>query len=667
MLSPQTILNDRYRIERMLGQGGMGAVYLAIDQKFGSTVALKETLMSGDVLERAFEREARLLNKMRHAALPVVMDYFAEGDGHFLVMQFIPGEDLAALLSERGGPFPVAEVLGWADALLDALDYLHSQDPPVVHRDIKPQNMKLTPRGEIILLDFGLAKGASADPSQTTGTGSVMAYTAHYAPFEQIRGAGTDARSDLYSLGATLYTLVTGKIPADALTRAEASMSRQPDPLVRADVANPFVPAPVANVLERAMAMDRNERFPRATDMRAALRSAARGVGVEPGSASTLVASSQAPSTSETPAGAETVAAGVAPRPGTEAAPGGATTQPVTNARAHSPLLWPTIALVAVIAIAAAALLPPYLRPADAPPPAAEPPPGDVAMITTAPGMSTFTFETASLTPAGVVTGRKQEFGQAFQADVADGVAIDLVRIPAGSFQMGSPETEANRFGDEGPAYTVTVPEFYLGRYEVTQAQWRAVAALPKVKFDLPADPSAFKGDTLPVENVTWDEAVEFCDRLRMKLRRNFRLPSEQEWEYACRAGTTTPFAFGATLSPEVANYNAATPYGSGPKGASATATIPVGSLKLANAFGLLDMHGNVWEWCFGIYHESYVGAPTDGSAWTTDGDPRSRNCRGGAWNTLAPDCRSANRYGRDMYETPRGVGFRVAMRVEKD
>jgi formylglycine-generating enzyme required for sulfatase activity len=322
------------------------------------------------------------------------------------------------------------------------------------------------------------------------------------------------------------------------------------------------------------------------------------------------------------------------------------------------------IALVAAIAIAAAALLPSYLRPADAPP--AETPQTAVELITTAPGMTTFTFETASLTPAGVVTGRRQAFGQAFHADVADGVTIELVRIPAGTYQMGSPETEENRFADEGPAYTVTVPEFYIGRYEITQAQWRAVAALPKVKVDLPADPSEFKGDMLPVENVTWSESVEFCDRLTAMLRRRFRLPSEQEWEYACRAGTTTPFSFGATLSPQVANYNASSPYGAGPKGASATTTIPVGSLKVANAFGLSDMHGNVWEWCFGIYQDSYVGAPADGTARMTGGDPRSRNCRGGAWDTLAPDCRSANRYGLDSYEKPHRIGLRVSMRVEK-
>src|SRR5262245_7473645 len=199
MLDRDAVLQGRYRVDRMLGQGGMGAVYLATDERFGTTVALKQTLVTGDSLAKAFEREARLLNKLRHAALPVVIDYFAEQDGQFLVMQYIPGDDLGALLALRGGgAFPVAEVLAWLDHLLNALEYLHGQDPPVIHRDIKPQNLKLTPRGEIVLLDFGLAKGAAFDLAQagTTGT-SVFGYTPHYAPFEQVRGAGTDPRSDL--------------------------------------------------------------------------------------------------------------------------------------------------------------------------------------------------------------------------------------------------------------------------------------------------------------------------------------------------------------------------------------------------------------------------------------------------------------------------------------
>src|SRR5712671_2234572 len=168
MLAADTVLQERYRIIRQLGQGGMGAVYEAVDERLDTTVALKETLFTDERLRKQFEREARLLARMHHPALPRVSDHFNEADGQFLVMQYISGEDLAAMLAEKNGPFPQADVLRWADQLCDALDYLHTQDPQIIHRDIKPQNLKLTARGQIVLLDFGLAKGSPGQMSVVT-------------------------------------------------------------------------------------------------------------------------------------------------------------------------------------------------------------------------------------------------------------------------------------------------------------------------------------------------------------------------------------------------------------------------------------------------------------------------------------------------------------------
>jgi len=273
MLAPNTLLQNRYLIIRRLGKGGMGAVYLAKDQRFGSTVALKQTLLTTEPHRKAFEREARLLNKLRHAALPVVMDYFSEGEGQFLVMQFIPGQDLGELLEiNHDAPFAPEQVLQWANELLDALDYLHAHQPPIVHRDIKPQNLKLTPRGEVILLDFGLAKGAAPEMSQASR--SVRGYTPSYAPLEQIHGTGTDPRSDLYALAATLYHLLTGRIPPPAPARAAATLSGRPDPLRPAHELNPRVPAGVAAVLYRAMAQNPDERPATAMTMKRMLHAA---------------------------------------------------------------------------------------------------------------------------------------------------------------------------------------------------------------------------------------------------------------------------------------------------------------------------------------------------------------------------------------------------------
>src|SRR5215475_1645739 len=277
MLAPNTLLQGRYLVMRLLGQGGMGAVYQATDRKFGNAVALKETFYNDLQLRKAFSHEARLLNRLRHAALPVVTDYFAIGERQFLVMQYIPGKDLEQLLADRKsqgqGVFVSSQVLRWADQLLDALEYLHSQKPPIIHRDIKPQNLKLTPRGEVILLDFGLAKGIVTHQSQSSQ--SIRGYTPNYASLEQIRGTGTDARSDIYSIGATIYHLLTGEMPQDALTRIAAILMGQPDPMKPIASMNPTVPASVTQVIEKAMSPHPDQRYSSAAAMRQALRSAA--------------------------------------------------------------------------------------------------------------------------------------------------------------------------------------------------------------------------------------------------------------------------------------------------------------------------------------------------------------------------------------------------------
>lgn len=276
MLSPNTILQKRYLVVRKLGEGGMGAVYEAIDQRVSCVVALKETLTTRDGEARnAFEREAALLANLRHQALPKVMDYFSENEGDFLVMEFIPGYDLAEMLDLRGGPFPQSQVLRWAHDLLRVLEYLHGKEPPILHRDIKPSNLKLTKQGEIFLLDFGLAKGSLGQMPTLATSRSVRGYTPVYASLEQIHGHGTDARSDIYSLAATLYHLLTGVAPIDAPTRFHAVEDDQADPLQPIDKLNPLASANVAEVVHQAMAVSRKQRPGSAAEMRKALRNAA--------------------------------------------------------------------------------------------------------------------------------------------------------------------------------------------------------------------------------------------------------------------------------------------------------------------------------------------------------------------------------------------------------
>lgn len=272
MIEAGKLLQQRYRIDKQIGQGGMGAVYVATDERFGSTVAIKETLFMDDNYRRAIEREARLLNSLKHVALPRVTDHFLEENVQFLVMEFIAGEDLAHHLETTNKPFAVDTVLTWADQLLDALDFLHNQVNPVIHRDIKPQNLKVTPNGQIILLDFGLAKGNPTDAGHQTAAKSIFGYSRNYASLEQIQGTGTDPRSDLYSLAATLYHLLTNHPPEDALTRAMAVLSHHPDPLVPANKIAPEIPAGVAGVLQKALALNAAQRPSTAAEMRAMLK-----------------------------------------------------------------------------------------------------------------------------------------------------------------------------------------------------------------------------------------------------------------------------------------------------------------------------------------------------------------------------------------------------------
>ena len=284
-----------------------------------------------------------------------------------------------------------------------------------------------------------------------------------------------------------------------------------------------------------------------------------------------------------------------------------------------------------------------------------------------------FEFDVVTIDSSGSETSHSKGKAQSRTEDTA-GIALELVLIPGGTFLMGSSkssESEAitagayneNDYYTEKPPHQVTVESFYIGKYEVTQAQWRIVAGLPKVARDLNRDPSRFIDDKFPVERVSWDDAMEFCARLSHATRRSYRMPTEAEWEYACRGGTTTPFAFGQTITPQLVNYDGNHPlYKQAEKGKYLRRTMEVGSMGVANGFGLFDMHGNVSEWCLDYWHKNYDGATTDGSSWETAGDSRNRVRRGGAWPFHAETCRSARRAEDPPNFSADYIGFRVAI-----
>ncbi|MDE5070301.1 MAG: bifunctional serine/threonine-protein kinase/formylglycine-generating enzyme family protein [Trichodesmium sp. St16_bin4-tuft] len=267
-----------------------------------------------------------------------------------------------------------------------------------------------------------------------------------------------------------------------------------------------------------------------------------------------------------------------------------------------------------------------------------------------------FTFEVVTIKKSkswrGFSFTTERTRGSAKQTiqDLGRGIKLEMVYIPGGSFLMGSPENEADRRNSEGPQHQVTLPPFYMSKYPITQNQYQAIMG---------KNPSKFKGANRPVEKVNWYHATEFCQKLYEKTGKNYRLPSESQWEYACRAGTTTPFYFGETITSELVNYNSNYSYGNGPKRKYREQTTDVGSFP-PNAFGLYDMHGNVWEWCADEWHDNYDGAPTDASVWL-DGNKNFSPLRGGSWVNNPNICRSAVRYDSDRRDDHYiNTGFRL-------
>jgi formylglycine-generating enzyme required for sulfatase activity len=259
---------------------------------------------------------------------------------------------------------------------------------------------------------------------------------------------------------------------------------------------------------------------------------------------------------------------------------------------------------------------------------------------------------------------RKNHTARYFREKLSDDVHLDMMLIPGGMFSMGSPETEKDRSPFESPQHRVTVQAFCMGKYPITQAQWQAVADQNSV---LKPNPSEFTGDDLPVENISWNDATEFCAALSELTGREYRLPTEAEWEYACRAKTTTPFHFGETITTDLANYNGMDyedskwpgSYGDGPKGTHRRETT-IASAFPPNVFGLHDMHGNVWEWCQDNWHSDYIGAPIDGSSWANKSNNDSHLLRSGSWTNDPQFCRSAFRGYRNSEARDKDVGVRV-------
>jgi formylglycine-generating enzyme required for sulfatase activity/aminoglycoside phosphotransferase (APT) family kinase protein len=685
MLAPNSILQNRYRVVRLLSEGGMGSVYEAIDQRVSCVVALKRTTIENKESLRAFEREAALLANLRHPSLPKVMDYFCEDGGEFLVMEFIPGNDLAELLQLRGGPFSQDQVLRWADDLLQLLEHLHGLEPPILHRDIKPANLKLTKQGEIFLLDFGLAKGAAGQMRTLQTSKSVRGYTPVYSPLEQIHGEGTDARSDVYALGATLYHLLGGRAPIDAPKRFIAVDDNMPDPLRPVNRVNPNVSDAVSHVIRQAMAIRRRDRFDTATAMRAALRrareidqevetttrdseraqpvishdpeartglnkeefSTAETIKADGVSEPVVVQWSPPPATPQKSAEPiKTIHAvfadikAVPPRPREESASNEATRQfdsfaaqvdsepndivePVPNeSRAYAPR--PNYLLRSVVLSVVALVLVGF----------------GIGLILLWKGKTNNEPTTGSVSQQPVAPSTNTSVTTAPPKQIV--APVGMIYIPGGQFTMG------RNNGDEyeRPAHHVTVKPFFIDIDEVTNQQYQEF--VDKTGHSAPTNWNNKhfpNGEAqYPVTDVNWDDATAYSKWAHK------RLPSEEEWEFAARGTDGRLYPWGNDWQSGLSNV------GTGNHGVA-----NVGSYKGASPFGVLDLIGNAWEWT-----SSKLAPYPDGKiAGVPAGDMRV--IRGGSFESDQNSATTTFRRGypaRGQYEYKK-TGFRCAKDTE--
>jgi len=626
-IHPGRILAQRYQITQRVGCGGMGEVWKAMDQELKLDVAIKvlpPVLSRNTRCIEALRREAAIALRLTYPNICRLHNFDADGDVRFLVMEYVTGQTLDEVVEAKADRrLTLAELLPIAEGIAAALDHAHSityidtfgrQVKGVLHRDIKPQNIMVSLEGQAKLMDFGIAQEIHTTMTALTGrTGQ----TPLYASPEQFRGEKMTAASDIYSFAAVVFECLTGR----RLVSPHGDVAWQV--LHKPFEGSTFLPGPVNSALSVGLAKDPGTRPACAWRFVQMLSTGTEAPVAEP----------------EAPPVPDVVEAPpeVRPEPAPEQPPEGLS-EPATVPAADRPPEGP--------AEGPAAELPPE-------PPAARPPERKSPRVSV-PVHEAWPFD------AGDADRRQQEAAGALDCavrqrlDVGGGERIVFVLIPPGRFVMGSPSTELGRQSDEGPMHQVTIgTPFSMGTHPVTQGQYEALMG---------ENPSRLRSDKKPVEQVSWDDAVAFCRRLSQEAGRTVRLPTEAEWEYACRAGTPTAFHGGQAISTSQANYCGNVVYGRGVKGIYREETTPVGSFE-PNVWGLCDMHGNVWEWCSDWYDPQAY----DDAAHTDPPGPEAGRCRvlrGGCWFSPPAQCRSACR----LRHTPRyrhaSTGFRVVMEL---
>jgi eukaryotic-like serine/threonine-protein kinase len=599
----QELVVGPYVLLEPIGEGGMGQVFKARHTRLARIVALKvirkDRLQNAKAVRR-FQREMETLSKVSHSNIVMAYDAGQAGNTFYIAMEFVDGIDLAKLVKQKG-PLPIDKACTWIAQAAMGLQHAHERN--LVHRDIKPHNLFLErTSGTVKVLDLGLARIADDDDPSSSMTleGSVLGTVDFLSPEQAVNAHQADIRADLYSLGCTFYFLLTGQVPFPGNSMTEKMLKHRMDDAVPVEKLRPEVPAAVTAVVRKLMAKQPADRY-------------------------------------QTPAEVAAVLAGSTPA-------GPTTLSPLAPGSQRKKRLLLSALVVGGCVLVLAGVL--ALRSGN--------PSGSVSTGPVASGKST----------VPTVASKPTEPGKTF----ANSVGMKLAYLPAGKFLMGSSEEDIilARKGAHGaptewikwesPQHSVTISKpFYMGVYAVTQGQYEKLMG---------QNPATHKeSPDQPVETVDWHDAIEFCRRLselgdEKKAGRVYRLPTDAEWEYACRAGTTTPFHFGNSLSSLQANFNGEQPFGAA-KGPRRGKTMPVGSFQ-PNAWGLYDMHGNVYQWCMDGPRLYTANSAVDPHG--PEGPGAGRVLRGGDWSGPAWVCRSACRAKvrePGKYRTDRS-GFRV-------
>jgi formylglycine-generating enzyme required for sulfatase activity/tRNA A-37 threonylcarbamoyl transferase component Bud32 len=612
----ETLQNGKYCLEEEIGQGGFGITYRATLVETGKTVVIKTPkshLLAKDVnftrYVKQFNKEAKALEKLPiDPHLVQIRDVFKEGDIPYLVMNFIEGQTLLEVLRYRK-VIPEKEAVDWIATIAETMIKVHAIG--LVHCDLHPSNIMLCAKKQPVLIDFSIAHDIQPLSKSTVHSGGHEIY----APFEQLYKKSKDPRVDVYTLAATLYHLITGEPP-----KSSGEISFQNAKLILPKSINPSVSDRTNNAIRYAMEFHPDNRPP---SMEAWLK---------------ILVGDRKP--------------------------------PIFSRRRF--IQYGALSAGALVTAVVSERVINTLRSNDRKP-LVIPAPPEPALKSLS--LKEQTFKSVTLDEFGKIPQETAGKNRYLEEDLGNGIKLRMMMIPKGDFTMGSPDQEALRSDSEGPVRQVKVFDFFMGQLTVTQAQWRAVAQLPQVRRSLSPNPAFFtQKDNHPIERVNWSEAVEFCDRLAKKTNRPYRLPSEAEWEYACRAGTTTPFHLGATITTDFANYRGTDDdqgdrgkypgnYGKGPKGKYRGQTVEANEFP-PNAFGLHNMHGNVWEWCADPWSPSYETPLKDSRSLVSDNNDVDRVIRGGSWSNSPQFCRSACRIFFPPGNRNNNLGFRVIFRL---